>query len=513
MKRTLQLFISSLSVVFLLAYGAFAQQMSPNTVKYKITYDSTTTSYTAWVVPDYNVPNANNANATELGATAQFTVVVPKDFVITSLTDITGTWEKPSSPAFLKLGPGQANQTWPSSLNPAFNYYVIGKVASETNYGTFKKDVPVALFSFKGNGCYGSLKPLQANDPFIAAADAVISLNVGCSFYSRSGQPAGGNQNPLEQFVAITGNATNCAKSTITIGTDTGTGTKDTPITINVLDNDKKDGVPVNPDSVAVSITAPPKHGTVTIDPTGNVVYTPDPGFTGQDSTTYEVCVGPECFSGVITFDILGASSDLSIQKSVNKTQAIVGDVLTYTIKVKNKGVANNTNIIVSDTLTSSISYVSSSATQGSYNSATKLWTIPTLLAGDSATLTINATVIAQGVSQNYASIVSSTVKDSTLTNNEASACTTVPMNMCSDEQLNVSIPANYTNVQWYKDGVAFGTGNAIVISASGNYTYTATNATCPVSGCCPIIVIVNDCCKPNVCVPYTVVKTKSAKR
>jgi uncharacterized repeat protein (TIGR01451 family) len=209
----------------------------------------------------------------------------------------------------------------------------------------------------------------------------------------------------------------------------------------------------------------------------------------------------------------LGASSDLSIQKSVNKNQAIVGDVLTYTIKVKNKGVANNTNIIVSDTLTSSISYVSSSATQGSYNSTTKLWTIPTLLAGDSATLTINTTVITQGVTQNYATIVSSTVKDSTLTNNEASACTTVPMNMCSDEQLNVSIPATYTNVQWYKDGVAFGTGNAIVISASGNYTYTATNATCPVNGCCPIIVIVNDCCKPNVCVPYTVVKTKSAKR
>lgn len=513
MKRTLQLFIASLSIVFLLACEGFAQQMSPNTVKYKITYDSTTTTYTAWVVPDYNVPNANNANVIELGATAQFTVVVPKDFVITSLTDIKGTWEKPSSPAFLKLGPGQAGQTWPSNLNPAFNYYVIGKVASETNYGSFQKDVPVALFSFQGNGCYGSLKPLQANDPFIAAADAAISLNVGCSFYSRSGQPAGGNQNPLEQFVAITGNSTNCAKSTITVGTDTGTGTKDTPIVINVLDNDKNNGQPLNPDSVTVSISTPPKHGAVTIDSTGNVVYTPDPGFTGEDSTTYEICVGPECFSGVIHFDVLGTSSDLSIQKSVNKNQAIVGDVLTYTIKVINKGVANNTNIIVSDTLTSSISYVSSSATQGSYDNSTKLWTIPTLLAGDSATLTINTTVITQGVTQNYASIVSSTVKDSTLTNNEASACTTVPMNMCSDEELNVSIPATYTNVQWYKDGVAFGTGNAIVISASGNYTYTATNATCPVNGCCPIIVIVNDCCKPNVCVPYTVVKTKSAKR
>ena len=513
MKRTLQLFIASLSIVFLLACGAFAQQMSPNTVKYKITYDSTTTSYTAWVVPDYSVPNAINTNTTELGATAQFTVVVPKDFVITSLTDIKGTWEKPGSTAFMKLGPGQSGQTWPSSLNPAFNYYVIGKVASETDYGPFQKDVPVALFSFKGNGCYGSLKPLAANDPFIAVADATISLNVGCSFYSRSGQPAGGNQNPLEQFIALTGKATNCADLDVNVGSDNGTGTKDKPIVVNVLDNDIKNGIPVNPDSVVLSISTPPKHGTVTIDSTGNVVYTPDPGFTGEDSTTYEICVGPECFSGVIYFDVIGTLSDIAIEKSVDRSQAIIGDVLTYTIKVFNKGTINNADVVVSDTLSSSLSYLSSSATKGVYNSSTKLWTIPTLLAGDSAILTIRTTLLSQGVTQNYASIISSAVQDSTLTNNDASACTTVPMNMCSDEELNVSIPATYTNVQWYKDGVAFGTGNAIVISASGNYTYTANNSTCPVSGCCPIIVIVNDCCKPNVCVPYTVVKKKSAKR
>lgn len=510
MKRTLQLLI--LSTILLIASGAIAQQLSSNTVKYKITYDSITTAYTAWVIPDYNLPNANNTGTVELGATAQFTVVVPKDFSIISLTDIHGTWDKPGGTSFIKLGTGLPNQPW-VGLDPTFNYYVIGKVSGETNYGLFSMGVPVALFSFKGNGCYGTLRPLTSNDPFIAIADNQMQLNVGCSFYSRSGQPSGGNQNPLEQFVSITGQSASCSTPIITTKPDTGSGTKDQPIVINVLDNDKTNGIPVNPDSVKLSISVPPKHGVVTIDSTGNLTYTPDPGFTGEDSTAYEVCIGPECFSGVVYLDVIAVSSDLSIEKSVNKSQAIEGDILTYTIKVRNKGVGNNANIIVSDTLAASITYISSSATKGSYDSATKKWTIPTLLAGDSAILTINTKVIAQGVTQNYASIIASTAKDSTLTNNDASACTTVPMNMCSDEQLNVSIPASYTNVQWYKDGVPFAIGNTIVVSASGNYTYTATNAACPVSGCCPIIVIVNDCCKPNICVPITVIKTKSAKK
>jgi hypothetical protein len=98
-----------------------AQTLSGNTVKYKITYDATTQIYTTWVIPDYNVPNANNSETTEKGGTAQFTIVVPKDFLITQVTDIKGTWTKPSESAFRKLGPGNAGQTW-TGLDPTLNY-------------------------------------------------------------------------------------------------------------------------------------------------------------------------------------------------------------------------------------------------------------------------------------------------------------------------------------------------------------------------------------------------------
>lgn len=505
MKRTLHFYLS-LSICLLLTLISKAQT-STNTVNYQVTYDVPTASYTAWVIPNYTLPNG----ASELGATAQFTLVVPKDFVITSLTDIHGTWDKPSNSTFLKLGPGQPNQSWPSSLPQTLNYYVIGKVNSESSYGPFQVGVPVALFSFKGNGCYGVINPLPLNDPFILAANTTYRLNVANSFYSRSSQPAGGNQDPLEQFAGITGSPASCSSTTINAVSDASSTSLNKSVLVNILGNDTKNGGAISPASVTVTLLTNPKHGGASII-NGVLTYTPTKDYSGKDTLQYQVCEGSICATAYVYLTTIG-SSDLSISKSVDKTSAVVGDFLTYTLTVKNSGLAATSNVVILDTLTSSVVYQSSNSTKGSYSLATKKWTIPSLAVNETAILSIIVKVVTQGVTQNYASIVSSDVTDSTTTNNQASACTTVPMNMCSDEQLDISIPAVYTNVQWYKDGVSFAKGNAIVVTASGSYTYTATNASCPVNGCCPIVVVVNDCCKPNVCVPYSVKKTKSAKK
>ncbi len=80
----------------------------------------------------------------------------------------------------------------------------------------FVQDTPVELFSFLSNGCVGPVGVLAKADPFVAAATSQ-SLNVACSFYSKSGQPGndsnnqgGGNQIPLEQFVEKLGPDTEC---------------------------------------------------------------------------------------------------------------------------------------------------------------------------------------------------------------------------------------------------------------------------------------------------------------
>lgn len=181
-----------------------AQQLSTNQVNYQLTYDASSQTYTAWVVPRYATPNTNNGDANEFGATAQVSLKVPKDFVIQNITDIRGTWEK--SP--LKLG----NQAVFASANldPNYLYYVIGKTPTEVNYGSFANGTPVSLFTFRGNACQGPVGILAKTDPFVAASRALASLNTACSFYSRSGQAISGNVIPLEQFVDKLGPDASC---------------------------------------------------------------------------------------------------------------------------------------------------------------------------------------------------------------------------------------------------------------------------------------------------------------
>ena len=173
-------------------------QLSSNTVRYKITYDAATSRYTVWVVPQYATPNANNSNANEFGATAQVTIKVPQSFVIQGIVDVRGVWNKTP----LKLGdpitqPAFNSQTYDKN----YRYYTVGKSNEETDYGPFVNGTPVALFTFVGNLCAGALGILPKGDAFVTAAMNAYSLNAESSFYSRSGQPAGGNIAPREQFI------------------------------------------------------------------------------------------------------------------------------------------------------------------------------------------------------------------------------------------------------------------------------------------------------------------------
>ena len=69
---------------------------------------------------------------------------------------------------------------------------------------------------------------------------------------------------------------------------DTATTAEDTAVTVDVLANDTDlDG---NAIAGSVGITAPPAHGSTTIDPaTGKITYTPSQDFNGVDTLTYVV--------------------------------------------------------------------------------------------------------------------------------------------------------------------------------------------------------------------------------
>jgi Secretion system C-terminal sorting domain len=171
-----------------------AQDISSLQVKYMITYNEAKNNYTAWVVPTYDTPNYHNPDTEEKGVTAQFSIKVPKGFIISSFEDYKGVWSK----NIQKLDGSFLQKT---NNNPNYEYYVIGKLPSETNYGMFVKDEPIALFSFKGNDSkVNNITVLDHYDSFVKIADTELSLNVASSFYSRSGQKTSVFVRPTEQF-------------------------------------------------------------------------------------------------------------------------------------------------------------------------------------------------------------------------------------------------------------------------------------------------------------------------
>ncbi|QHS63670.1 Ig-like domain-containing protein [Chitinophaga agri] len=60
-----------------------------------------------------------------------------------------------------------------------------------------------------------------------------------------------------------------------------------TPVTVNVLDND--DARNATLDVTTVTIVGGPAHGTVKVNEDGTITYTPDPGYTGEETFTYQV--------------------------------------------------------------------------------------------------------------------------------------------------------------------------------------------------------------------------------
>ena len=212
----------------------------------------------------------------------------------------------------------------------------------------------------------------------------------------------------------------------------------------------------------------------------------------GSSSTTYAApascLVAPPGQSG---FDIT---------KVVNTSRARLGDVLNYTVTLVNTGTASG-SVVATDVLDSKLAYVPNSATvsAGSYNNTTGVWTITSLPGNATATLTFSASVLAEGIVYNTASIDSKTV----------SVCTSIPVRVCSGSEyaFSLSVATGSSRYQWYKDdvlvqdngvgvtGPAAYTGNTpneFLVTSLGAYRVVVNEGVsgqCPDLSCCPFVV------------------------
>jgi uncharacterized repeat protein (TIGR01451 family) len=117
--------------------------------------------------------------------------------------------------------------------------------------------------------------------------------------------------------------------------------------------------------------------------------------------------------------------ADLALSKTVSNPTPNVGDTVTFTIALSDRGPDAATGVTVSDLLPAGLTFVSATPTQGNYNSATGVWTVGTVTTATPQTLTIQATVVGPGTRTNKASVSHSDQFDPDPTNNTTSVTET----------------------------------------------------------------------------------------
>ena len=200
---------------------------------------------------------------------------------------------------------------------------------------------------------------------------------------------------------------------------------------------------------------------------------------------------------------------DLIVSKAVSKVTPAVGEVITFTLTTQNIGPVPGTNVQVLDAMPTGLTLIDATPATGTWNSPT--WTIPSLAAGASATMTIRAFVNCSGYWTNVTEVTSG--ETDTNPNNNANFVVVTPrgsvpitaFNACPTELVNLTtrVPCNVPAgaiVTWHTGAtptnanrvanpaaVAAGTYYAAFFDSVGNcYSPTSTVVTAVTEVCCP---------------------------
>ena len=205
---------------------------------------------------------------------------------------------------------------------------------------------------------------------------------------------------------------------------------------------------------------------------------------------------------------------NLSVSKKVSNQNPALNDVISYTVVVRNAvGSATATNVSVLDQLPAGgVSYVPGSATlvrgTGTFTSSSGLLNLGSIAPGDSAVLTLKATVLSRGVWFNTAEVVAADQTDvNSIPNNHslveddyAAVCFSVPILWYAGDEFTVNIPSGYSNITWYRnnkdvktvsaDSAVVNADSSLTIKSPGTYRFTTVRNGCAALNCCDIEVI-----------------------
>lgn len=104
------------------------------------------------------------------------------------------------------------------------------------------------------------------------------------------------------------------------------------------------------------------------------------------------------------------SSAYLVIDNDADKENLVIGDYVTWTVSVLNKGPGNAKNVKVFDKLPEGLKYITHKTTQGTFNPKTGIWDIGDILNGKEVFLYITTLAVSAGEKINNANLTSASV-------------------------------------------------------------------------------------------------------
>lgn len=118
----------------------------------------------------------------------------------------------------------------------------------------------------------------------------------------------------------------------------------------------------------------------------GNITLTLTDDTTATCSLSNVTVTAPASCSNV-------TRPDLNLLKRADKTQALAGDTVTFTLELTNQGTADATGIQVEDNLPTGLTHTGNNPQQGTYDPVSGIWDVGNLAAGQTVTLEITVAV------------------------------------------------------------------------------------------------------------------------
>uniref|UniRef100_UPI001F5A8967 Ig-like domain-containing protein n=1 Tax=Luteimonas aquatica TaxID=450364 RepID=UPI001F5A8967 len=152
-----------------------------------------------------------------------------------------------------------------------------------------------------GAGCTQSGQTVTCTTPagLAAGASATYTINVTPTAPNAAGivntvNTSGGGD---PGCTTATGEGCDATTPPVPVGSapivandDSATTPQNTPVTIPLLGNDTLNGASATAGTVTITVTVPPTNGSVVINADGTITYTPNTGFSGTETFTYQIC-------------------------------------------------------------------------------------------------------------------------------------------------------------------------------------------------------------------------------